>query len=133
VPDRMPANVCSGTVLVVEDEPVVRAVAQALLTRSGCSILTAEDGVSALRTLQEHQGTVDLILLDMTMPGMTTQEIIPALRTLSPSVPILLTSGYTSSEEVRRMLEDGAVQGFLGKPYEMHELLESVNLLLHRE
>jgi PAS domain S-box-containing protein len=131
-PSDIPANVCSGTVLVAEDEPVVRAVAQALLTRSGCSILTAEDGASALRTLREHQGTIDLILLDMTMPGMTTQEIVPALRALSPSVPILLTSGYVSGEEVRRFLEEGTAQGFLPKPYEVHELLDSVRHLLER-
>jgi PAS domain S-box-containing protein len=133
VPDRISTNVCSGTVLVVEDEPVVSAVAQALLTRSGCAVLTAEDGASALRALEEHQRTIDLILLDMTMPGMTIQEIIPALRALSPSVPIVLTSGYTSSDTVKQMLEEGAVQGFLGKPYEMRELLDSVKLLLRRE
>jgi PAS domain S-box-containing protein len=132
-PVQVSVQVCSGTVLVVEDEPVVSAVAQSLLTRSGCTILTAGDGESALRALQEHQGTIDLILLDMTMPGMTTQEIIPALRALSASVPILLTSGYTSSDIVKQMLEEGTVQGFLAKPYEVHELLDSVQKLLHRE
>ncbi len=125
--------ICSGTVLVVEDEPVVAAVAQALLTRSGYTVLTAGNGASALRTLQEHQAMVDLILLDMTMPGMTTQEIVPALRVLSPSIPILLTSGYASSEEVRRMLGDGTVQGFLAKPYELHDLLDAIGRLLFRE
>ncbi|MCX6086049.1 MAG: PAS domain S-box protein, partial [Caldiserica bacterium] len=104
-PVHVSAQVCSGTVLVVEDEPVVCAVAQSLLARSGYTVLTAGDGASALRVLQEHQGSVDLILLDMTMPGMTTQEIIPALRAFSPSVPILLTSGYTSGDIVQRMLD----------------------------
>ncbi len=124
--------ICSGTVLVVEDEPVVAAVAQALLTRSGYTVLTAGNGASALRTLQEHQAMVDLILLDMTMPGMTTQEIVPALRALSPAVPILLTSGYASSEEVRRMLGDGTVQGFLGKPYQVRELVDEISRLMKR-
>ncbi|MFA4932447.1 MAG: response regulator [Caldisericia bacterium] len=133
VPNRFAPSVCSGTVLVVEDEPVVSAVAQALLTRSGYAVLMAGDGASALRTLQEHQGSIDLILLDMTMPGMTTQEIVPAFRALSPSVPILLTSGYTSGDTVKRMLDEGTVQGFLPKPYEVHELLDSVQKLLRRE
>jgi PAS domain S-box-containing protein len=131
-PLNVSAQVCSGTVLIVEDEPVVSAVAQSLLTRSGCTVLTAGDGASALRTLQEHRDTINLILLDMTMPGMTTQEIIPALRALSPSVPILLTSGYTSSDIVNRMLEEGTVQGFLSKPYELRELLDSVRQLLKK-
>jgi len=127
------ARPCVGTVLVVEDEPVVSAVAQALLTRSGCAVLTAGDGASALAMFREHPGTVDLILLDMTMPGMTTQEIVPALRALSPFVPILLTSGYTSGDTVKCMLDQGTVQGFLPKPYEVHELLDSVQKLLRRE
>jgi PAS domain S-box-containing protein len=132
VPDRLVVNVCSGTVLVVEDEPVVCAVTQALLTRSGCTVLTAGDGASALAIVREHPGTVDFVLLDMTMPGMTTQEIVPALRALTPSVPILLTSGYTSSDTVKRMLAEGSVQGFLPKPYELHELLRTINQLMKR-
>jgi CheY-like chemotaxis protein len=132
VPAGFAANVCSGTILVVEDEPVVSAVAQALLTRSGCAVLTAGDGASALATFREHPGTVNLILLDMTMPGMTTQEIVLALRALSPSVPILLTSGYTSGDTVKRMLDEETVQGFLAKPYELHELLSTINRLLER-
>jgi two-component system, cell cycle sensor histidine kinase and response regulator CckA len=132
VPDRITANVCSGTILVVEDEPVVCAVTQALLTRSGCAVLTAGDGASALAIVREHPGTADLVLLDMTMPGMTTQEIVLALRALTPSVPILLTSGYASSDTVKRMLEEGTVQGFLPKPYKLKELLSTINQLLER-
>jgi PAS domain S-box-containing protein len=118
------------TILVVEDEPVVSAVAQALLTRSGCTVLTAGDGASALEAVRKHPGTIDLILLDMSMPGMTTQEIVPALRALNPAVPILLNSGYTSSDTVKQMLEEGTVQGFLGKPYEPHQLLHTIAQLL---
>jgi len=126
------ARPCVGTVLVVEDEPVVSAVTQALLTRSGCAVLAAPDGASALNVLRDHLAGIDLILLDMTMPGMTTQEIVPALRALTPSVPILLTSGYTSSDTVKRMLEEGTVQGFLPKPYELHELLRTIDQLMKR-
>ena len=132
VPARFAANVCSGTILVVEDEPVVCAVAQALLTRSGCTVLTAGDGASALATFREHPGTVDLVLLDMTMPGMTTDDIVQAIRDIDADVPILLTSGYTSGDTVKRMLDEGTVQGFLAKPYELHELLSTINQLLER-
>ena len=61
----------SGTILVVEDEPVVSAVAQAFLSRGGYAVLTAPDGASALKVLREHPADIGLILLDMTMPGMT--------------------------------------------------------------
>ena len=68
----------------------------------------------------------------MTMPGMTTGEVVQAIRALDPTVPILLNSGYTSNDIVRQMLEEGAVQEFLPKPYELHELLEKVQELLHK-
>ena len=125
-------NAGSGTVLVVEDEPIVCAVAQAFLSRSGYTVLTAPDGASALNVLRDHLAGIGLILLDMTMPGMTTGEAVQAIRVLDPTVPILLNSGYTSNDTVKRMLDEGTVQGFLPKPYELHELLGKVQELLHR-
>jgi PAS domain S-box-containing protein len=132
VPTHLPIQVCSGTVLVVEDEPVVCAVTQALLMRSGCTVLTAGDGASALNVLLDHPVGIDLVLLDMTMPGMTTDDIIRAIRDIDAHVPILLTSGYTSSDTVKRMLAEGTVQAFLPKPYALDELLDSVQKLLQR-
>jgi CheY-like chemotaxis protein len=129
---HVPANICSGTILVVEDEPVVCAVARALLTRGGCNVLTAGDGAAALTTFQEHSDTIGLILLDMTMPGMTTDEIVRSIRAIDEHVPILLTSGYTSGSAVKRMLDEGIVQGFLAKPYEPGQLTDSVQRLLNR-
>jgi CheY-like chemotaxis protein len=131
-PSSLPVNADSGTVLVVEDEPVVCAVTQALLTRSRYTVLTAPDGASAVSAVRDHPAGIGLILLDMTMPGMTTDEVVQAIRALDPTVPILLTSGYTSNDIVRQMLEEGAVQEFLPKPYELHELLEKVRRLIHR-
>ncbi|MCX6096971.1 MAG: PAS domain S-box protein [Caldiserica bacterium] len=123
-------NVCEGTVLVVEDEPVVAKVAQAFLAKSGCTVLTAVDGASAMAILQERHADVGLVLLDMTMPGMTTDEIVHGIRALDSTLAILLTSGYTSGDDVARMLEDGIVQGFLDKPYTMGELMGMVQELL---
>jgi len=131
-PSPLPVNVGSGTILVVDDEPVVCAVAQALLSRSGYTVLTAPDGASALKVLLEHPVGIGLILLDMTMPGMTSGEIVQAIRALDPTVPILLNSGYTSNGAVKQMLEENSVQGFLGKPYDLDQLLEKVQELLHR-
>jgi two-component system cell cycle sensor histidine kinase/response regulator CckA len=131
-PGPLSVNVCRGTVLVVEDEPVVQTVAQALLSRSGYAVLTAPDGASALDVLREHPASIGLILLDMTMPGMTTSEIVRDIRTLDPTVSILLNSGYTSNDIVKRMLEQGSVQGFLGKPYDPYQLVEIVQKLIAR-
>jgi len=131
-PSPLSVDVRGETVLVVEDEPIVRAVAQALLSRSGYTVLTAPDGASALNVLRDHPVGIGLILLDMTMPGMTTGEIVQAIRALDPVVPILLSSGYTSNGATKQMLEEDSVQGFLGKPYDLDQLLEKVQQLLHR-
>jgi PAS domain S-box-containing protein len=131
-PSSLSVNVCRGTILVVEDEPVVCAVAQAFLSKSGCAVLTAVDGASAIDILKDQRANVELVLLDMTMPGMTTGEVVQAIRALDPTVPILLNSGYTSNGTVKRMLDEGTVQGFLGKPYELSQLLERIQQLLHR-
>ena len=125
-------NVRDGTVLVVEDEPVVCTVAQALLSRSGYTVLTAPDGASALNILREHPAGIGLILLDMTMPGMTNGEVVQAIRVLDRKVPILLNSGYASNSSVNQMVEEGSVQGFLGKPYELQELLSTIDQLMKR-
>ena len=131
-PSPLPVNTGSGTVLVVEDEPIVCAVAQALLSRSGYMVLTAPDGASALNVLRDHPVSIGLILLDMTMPGMTTDEVVQAIRALDSMVPILLNSGHTSNNIVKQMLEEGSVQGFLGKPYELQELLSTIDQLMKR-
>lgn len=131
-PNPILTHPAGETVLVVEDELVVCAVAQTILRKNGYTVLTAPDGASALNALREHPTDIDLILLDMTMPGMTTDEVVQAVRTLDSTVRILLTSGYTSGDTVKRMLGDGTVQGFLGKPYTLDELVGKVQELLHR-
>jgi PAS domain S-box-containing protein len=131
-PSPPSVDVRGGTVLVVEDEPIVRGVAQALLSRTGYTVLTAPDGASALNVLRENPVGIGLILLDMTMPGMTNGEVVQAIRALDPTVPILLNSGYTSNGTVKKMLEEDSVQGFLGKPYDLDQLLNTVDQLMKR-
>jgi PAS domain S-box-containing protein len=130
VPASIPVNAGNDSILVVEDEPVVCAVAKAFLNRGGYVVLTAPDGASALNVLHEHLTDIGLILLDMTMPGMVIDEIVKAIRALDPTVPILLNSGYTSNDTVKQMLAEGSVQGFLGKPYDPGQLLGAVQDIL---
>jgi CheY-like chemotaxis protein len=85
-----------------------------------------------LNVLRDHPVGIGLILLDMTMPGMTIDEIVHAIRALDPTIPILLTSGYTPNGVVKHMLDEGSVQGFLGKPYGLHQLVENVQKLISR-
>jgi DNA-binding response OmpR family regulator len=77
-----------------------------------------------------HHQDISLVLLDMTMPGLSTDEIIAGLRAHASAVPILLTSGYASSDEITSLLDSGAVQGFLPKPYDLQQLMATVHTLL---
>ncbi|QLC24139.1 response regulator [Parasphingopyxis algicola] len=113
----------SGTVLVVEDEDMVRAVAERALTRQGYSVVTAEDGEDALRIIAERQD-FDLILSDVVMPGMDGPTMATELRETMPDVPILFMSGY-AEEQLRKSIDIEQVH-FLPKPFSVQQLAEAV-------
>jgi CheY-like chemotaxis protein len=111
----------SGTVLVVDDEPMVLAFSKEGLKRLGYEVLTAVDGLQACEVFQSHSGRIDIVLLDLVMPGITGLETCRRLREIRPSLKVILSSGYTSAEVVREARQAGAV-GFIGKPYSLEDL-----------
>jgi PAS domain S-box-containing protein len=119
-PDAAAAR-APGTVLVVDDEEVVREVASAILVQAGRSVLTAATGEEAVRIVGERGEEIGLLLLDLTMPGLTAEETIAQVRALLPEVAIVLTSGYTEIAIGDRLRAFGAVE-FLQKPWSAGEL-----------
>jgi PAS domain S-box-containing protein len=114
----------SGTVLVVDDEPAVRAVAQGMLEHYGYRVLLAEDGRQGIETLTEHPEII-AIILDLAMPVMTGDQAAPQMRSVHPTVPIILTSGYPEAEARGRVAAAG-ITTFLQKPYTAGKLLEKL-------
>ncbi len=110
-----------GTALVVDDEPMMLAFSKEVLTRLGYEVLTAADGQQACEVFQSHSGQIDIVLLDLVMPGITGLETCRRLREIKPSVKVLLSSGYSSAEVESEARLAGAV-GFIGKPYSVEEL-----------
>jgi len=110
-----------GTVLLVEDEEMLRHMAEAMLTRLGFKALAAKDGVEAVEVFRQHQDTIRCVLCDLTMPRMNGWETLAALRKLAPDIPVILTSGY---DKARVMEGDHPElpQAFLHKPYQMRDL-----------
>jgi PAS domain S-box-containing protein len=104
-----------GTVLVVDDEAAVRAVAQEALERSGYQVLLAANGKEAI-ALVESGVELDAVLLDMTMPVMSGEETLEAIRSHSATLPVVLCSGYSELEAARRVRGNHA-SGFLQKPF----------------
>ena len=115
-------------VLVVDDDDAVRAVTSEMLVRLGYTVVTAEDGARALRSLAENE--VQVVLLDLSMPGLSGFEVYEALRRSGNSVHVVFMTGYASSEVDELVAADSGV-GVLTKPFPLQELKDSIeNALL---
>lgn len=111
-------------VLVVDDEPMVRKTTAILLRTEGHDVIEARDGDVAVRMFQKHSQSIDLVIIDATMPQMSGAEAIAELRRLVPEIPIILVSGY--SEELATGSARDRV-GFLQKPYSLGELQAAIH------
>jgi PAS domain S-box-containing protein len=115
----------SGTVLVVDDEAVVRRMACAILERYGYRVIMANDGAQAVAVYREHATEIDVVLLDMTMPVMSGLEALREMRKIAPAVHVVLSSGYSEAEANRRFA-GYELAGFIQKPYTAAQLAEKV-------
>jgi len=128
-PVPVKAAMGSGTVLVIDDEEVVRRTAKAALERSGYNIVVAEDGVEGLRLFHALANKVSLVLLDLTMPGPGGEEVLREIRSISPEARVVLSSGYNEVEVIQRFTGKG-LAGFLQKPYTAAALVDTVERVL---
>ncbi|MBI1754374.1 MAG: CHASE domain-containing protein [Acidobacteria bacterium] len=128
-PEAQPVQPMTGTVLVVDDEGIIRDLARTALENAGFRVLEARDGQEAVERFEDKGERIDLVLLDMTMPRMGGAEAFRRIRALSPSVKVLLTSGYTQKESLES-LSDLPPDGFLQKPFRVRELIARVRNLL---
>jgi two-component system cell cycle sensor histidine kinase/response regulator CckA len=119
----------TGTILVVDDEPVVRRTAKSMLERFGYSVVMAENGKEGVELFRVLADKIAVVLLDMTMPIMSGEETFRELRALRPSVRVILSSGYNEVEAVRRFTGKG-LAGFLQKPYSASALAEKVRSVI---
>ena len=118
-----------GTVLVVEDEEMLRDMAAAMLEMIGFTVLKAKDGIEALEVFGKHQSEIKFVLTDLTMPRMNGWETLTALRKLQPNIPVILASGY----DLAHVMEGDhpeLPQAFLGKPYNLKGLSDAIRQAL---
>jgi CheY-like chemotaxis protein len=121
-----------GTVLVVDDEEVIRDVASRLLQVIGFKSILAREGEEAVARLQEAGDSVRLVLLDLTMPRMGGEETYRQLARLRPGLPIVLMSGYPEPEVMGRFSETG-LAAYLQKPFRLPALVEVIRRCLQSE
>ena len=119
----------SATILVVDDETVVRDVARAMLQSAGFDVIVACDGSQAIEMFERRDQEIDLVLLDMAMPGMDGRETFERLRHIQEDVLVVLSSGYTEEDALSKLGTRGPVD-FVHKPYRLDALLTVIRKVL---
>ncbi len=120
--------VVGGLVLLVDDDPTIRALAKRILERLGFCVLEAKDGIEAMELFRQHRNTIRFVMCDLVMPRMDGWETLRALRQLAPDIPVILTSGC----DLTRAHAGSSRQphSFLPKPYGSQGLREMVRQVL---
>jgi PAS domain S-box-containing protein len=116
----------TGTVLIVDDEEIMRVVGERMLQMNGFRVLLAEHGAAALKILNEHPGEVDVVVLDLSMPVMSGPECLERLHSMDPTLPVLICTGYAGAQGSEELLKRGAA-GLVTKPYDISSLLDAVD------
>ena len=117
------------TILVVEDDSNLLKLASSILKRGGYDVLTAGNGVEALKLLEAHPQTIHLLVTDVVMPGMSGRVLSDRMRTLHSAIRVLYTSGYTDDAIVHHNVLEGGIH-LLEKPYSQNALLGAVRRVL---
>ena len=117
------------TILIVDDEESIRNIARQALENSGYEVMTASTGEEALEAYADPAGEIDLIVMDIGMPGMGGHKCLQELLKINPLARVIIASGYSVNGQVRKSMEAGAV-GYVGKPYRLNDLLTAVRTAL---
>jgi DNA-binding NtrC family response regulator len=117
------------TILLVEDEAFVREVTGEVLASAGYTVLKAGNAEEALWTFCRHEGEVHLLLTDVVMPGKSGRDLAAELRSLSPGMKTIVTSGYSESVALLDGGQDSSVS-FLAKPFSVQSLMQKIREML---
>jgi CheY-like chemotaxis protein/two-component sensor histidine kinase len=115
----------AGIVLIIDDEPVVGRVATGALSQLGYQVRTASSGYEGLAAFAENYQEIRVVLLDLTMPGLSSKEIFAKLKAVKPNVPVILSSGFSEMEVLKSFTAD-SISGFLQKPYTAAQLRDVI-------
>lgn len=126
--DKQTGN-AQKTILVVDDEPSNVTLTKEVLQQLGYRVFTAGSGQEAITVYLEHEREIDLVILDLIMPGMGGGKTFDALHTIDPGVKVLLSSGYSADGEAKKILDRGC-GGFIQKPFRIAEISQKIEEVL---
>jgi PAS domain S-box-containing protein len=111
----------AGTVLVVEDEETLRLAVSMMLRKAGFSVIEAGDGTTGVNLFRANERKIDVVLLDMTLPGMSGREVLEELQRIQPGVKVILTTAFSQARALSSIAEQH-LWGYVRKPYQLSEL-----------
>jgi two-component system cell cycle sensor histidine kinase/response regulator CckA len=120
-----PGDNHSRTILVVEDESLMRRLLERILCTDDTSVMLAADGQEAIDMYRDHQQEIGVVLLDLGLPKLSGWEVFKNLKQQNPDVCVIVASGYLDPDLKSRM-HDAGVQYFIEKPYKLNELLATL-------
>jgi two-component system cell cycle sensor histidine kinase/response regulator CckA len=120
-PDDLHLKLQGRTVLAVDEDAAVRSVGEGFLRRLGCQVLSASNGLDALKIFSDRHQDIDAVLLDLTMQGLDGVETCRRLRVIRPDLPVVFASGF-AEEEVRQRVGEVGDFSFVAKPYRLAEI-----------
>ena len=119
----------SQTVLVVDDEEMVRSIAAQMLEKLGYRVIAAESGAEALELYEKHRTVIDLIILDMVMPGIGGSEVFDKIKQRDTNAKIILSSGYSRDSQANAIMSRGC-DAFIQKPFRLQDLSKLIQSLI---
>ncbi len=127
-----PVRLGGTTVLVVDDEESLRTLMADALQSEGAAVLQAVDGEDGIEQFTEHCQEIDAVVLDLTMPKLSGEEVFRQIKLARPDVPVILCSGYTQ-EDVARQFVGVELDGFIEKPFAPSQLIDMLRTALSEE
>jgi two-component system, cell cycle sensor histidine kinase and response regulator CckA len=128
IEDAGPDNFC-GTLLLVDDDPIVQKTCGDMLTMLGCTVIPAADGREGVDIYRARHGDINAVILDVVMPVMSGNEAFDELKKINPDIRVLVSSGFREDPRIDEMLEKGAM-GFIQKPYTLNALSEKISRVI---
>ena len=126
---QAPGHEGGGTLLLVDDDEMLLESACALLDLLGFTVLTAQDGIEAMKVFRQHQAEIRCVVTDLTMPRLDGWGLLTALRQLDPNLPVILASGYDKAQVLAGTHSDRP-QAFLSKPFDLEQLRDALGQAL---
>jgi two-component system cell cycle sensor histidine kinase/response regulator CckA len=122
----------SETVLLIDDEELILEVGKAMLEELGYNVIVAPDGGQAIELVQQKGAEIELVILDLIMPGLEGGKVFDSIREIQPALPVILSSGYSLEGQANDIMQRGC-NGFIQKPFNLSELSQKIRKVLDGE